>query len=141
MTINQVATMGTRQGSWWMAASLGPMRVRAWVSSAMKLPGASIKTGGGETKFIGLPATGGVKGEGMVWWCCGDMGLQVAMCVFVGVGKGVELLARILGGGLVGGEEGFSPRGLAHVVADGGVGLRVGYGSDNLLQRLGVQCR
>ena len=47
-------------------------------------------------------------------------------CVFVGVGECVEVLARPLGGGLVGGEQGFFYRGFADVEGDGSVGLRVG---------------
>ena len=65
-------------------------------------------------------------------------GVAVALGVFVFVAEGVEVLAHLLGGGLVGEEQGSSPRGLAQVEADGGVGLRIGLGEGNLVQCLGV---
>ena len=101
-----------------------------------ELAGGLHRPGGGETQFIGLPAIGGVGGEGKVGQCCRDLGLEVAVCVFVGVGEGVELLPRLLRGGLVGREQ-WSPPG-AHVEVEGGVGLRIGCGPGNFLRCLGV---
>ena len=43
------------------------------------------------------------------------MGCEVAVGVFVGVGEGVEVLAQLLRGGVVGGEQGSPTKGLAHV--------------------------
>ena len=83
--------------------------------------------------------------RGWIRWVWGEAPTstkrEVAVGVSVGVGEGVEVLAKLLGGGLVGGEQAFLPWGLAHVEADGGVGLRVGRGPGNLLQCLGVLCR
>ena len=68
----------------------------------------------------------------------GDVGLVVAVGVFLRVAEGVEVLAPLLGGGLVGGECGFCTVGLAHVGAYASVRLRVGCGPGNLLQLFGV---